>query len=231
VCAYCGARATEKDHVPPKALFKHPRPGNTITVPICRQCHEPTAKDDEYVRMVFAFKADLHDHPDLTGDDGVRAAALRSLSKPRAQSHARAFFRTMGSAEARSPAGLYLGRVGTYEVDRERVFRTLQRIVRGLFFHHTNLVLGAGWDVTLVVDDFMDYPNMPAASKPAIQKTVIALRKTRKYEIGQVFSYHYCTFDGDGEDPRVSAWFLTFYRLFYCFAFTSPRRSTMSPGG
>ena len=48
LCIYCQANPAETaDHVPPKGLFKEPRP-NLITVPACSVCNSSFGGDDDY---------------------------------------------------------------------------------------------------------------------------------------------------------------------------------------
>src|SRR6266446_781190 len=58
-CALCGetGRVT-REHVPPKNLFLPPRPGNTITVPVCEPCNHGYHLDDEYFRVFVAGLAE-----------------------------------------------------------------------------------------------------------------------------------------------------------------------------
>lgn len=46
-CAYCGAPAATRDHVPPRAAFSKPYPFDLITVPCCQACNARYSKLDE----------------------------------------------------------------------------------------------------------------------------------------------------------------------------------------
>ena len=49
VCIYCQTNPKEtNDHVPPKGLFREPRPSNLITVPACLKCNNGFSGDDDY---------------------------------------------------------------------------------------------------------------------------------------------------------------------------------------
>lgn len=90
------------------------------------------------------------DHPDV--ERGVLASALRWLDRSEARPFARAFLDTIQMADLRSPAGLYVGRVGTYWVDAERLCNVVARVIRGLFFHHVGEPLGADYELKVFED-------------------------------------------------------------------------------
>src|SRR5262249_6151706 len=49
LCIYCLANPREtNDHIPPKGLFREPRPSNLITVPACYRCNSSFSGDDDY---------------------------------------------------------------------------------------------------------------------------------------------------------------------------------------
>lgn len=65
-CVLCGKNiATTREHVPPKNLFKKPRPDNLITVPACENCNSGSSKDDEYFLHFVATIVSPNEHPDL----------------------------------------------------------------------------------------------------------------------------------------------------------------------
>lgn len=48
ICAYCGAIADTRDHVPSKALLDEPYTENIPVVPCCYKCNNDFSKDEEY---------------------------------------------------------------------------------------------------------------------------------------------------------------------------------------
>ena len=53
LCIYCQINPADTvDHVPPKGLFKEPRPVDLIIVPACSTCNNSFSKDDEYFRIL-----------------------------------------------------------------------------------------------------------------------------------------------------------------------------------
>lgn len=53
-CVYCGAKATTRDHVPPKCFLEKPFPANLLTVPSCQPCNVAWSKDEEYFLVILA---------------------------------------------------------------------------------------------------------------------------------------------------------------------------------
>ena len=226
-CAYCGATpAAERDHVPPKCLFGKPRP-SLVTVPTCSSCHSATSLDDEYLRLVLTMRADVANHPDVNA--GVLASALRSLSKPEARSFARRFLSTIRPVSIRSPAGLYIGQTGTYQADWQPVFRSIERTVRGLYFHHLGQCLGADYGVQLFEDSFVRWATMPEELKQNLKSMAIAVRSQSPLYIGRAFRYHRFH---TPEDARVSVWMLVYFDRLFFLATTAPlldpRRTVLS---
>ena len=199
-------QATSRDHVPPENLFAAPRPSNLIAVPACAACHGDTSKDDEYFRTVMALRADIHNHPDIQG--GVLSAAMRSLSRPEAVGLAKALLRTVREVPVRTPAGLYAGTVGSYTAEGERVFRVVERITRGLFFHHMHRTLRTG-HVKVLHDDFVDWSILPKDVVETAQRVTraVAQQQTR-HRVGRAFEYAYLITE-NGE--MISAWLMTFF--------------------
>lgn len=189
-----------------------------VTVPACSRCHRPTSKDDEYFRTVIALRQDLHDHPDIRS--GVLDAAMRSLTRPENITFARAFVQGIRDTEIRTPAGLYLGKGGGYVVDHTRVFRVIERVVRGLFYRHHQSQLGADYGVKAFEDSFVDWSAVEAEVLKTVQNTARALANQPQIEIGTVFRYSYWTAD---EDVRVSAWLMKFYNRIVFLAITGPK--------
>ncbi len=58
-CAYCRNEIrqcdSQRDHVPPKALFSPPRPSNLVTVRCCDTCHRDLSSGDEALRSFAAL--------------------------------------------------------------------------------------------------------------------------------------------------------------------------------
>lgn len=142
LCVYCGLRqATTVDDIPPRCLFGRPLPTTLVKVPSCLPCNNGASMDDEHLRNMLSFRHDV-DHADA---EAAREAALRSLVRPEAPGLRAAFLRSVREVELRTPAGLYLGRAGVYDVDVARVDRVVERIVMGLLYGETRKPLPPGY--------------------------------------------------------------------------------------
>jgi hypothetical protein len=219
-CAYCGVQtiSPQSDHVPPRNLFAKPRP-ELITVPACSACHRPTSKDDEYFRLVFSLRNQVAAHPDVRG--GVQDAALRSLARPRARGLARRFLETVRDVSVYTPSGIYLGNAGTYTVESERLIKVVERIVRGLFFHHQRTALGQHYEVKVFEDSLVMWELLDADVIEQLQSVNNHLSEIETLKLGTAFQYARIHMP---EDDRTSAWRLTFYDKVVFLAFTAASR-------
>jgi hypothetical protein len=221
LCGYCGRRpATEHDHVPPQAMFAAPRPSTLITVPSCAICHRPTKKDDEYFRTAISMREDVYDHPDVAG--GVLGAAVRSLSRAAARGYSHSFLSTVKRVELRSQAGLFIGTRAAYVADGERIVRVVERITRGLFFHHHHEPLGSDYEARVFHDQLVDWSKLTDENKRTIKDAARQLATLPRIAIGRAFTYARWHAP---EDQRVSAWLMTFYDKVVFIAITAPRNN------
>lgn len=108
ICAYCGSSENlTDDHVPPKNLFRKPRPSNLISVPACPFCHSETSKDDEHFRIKVCFRDDAGDHPSANGNwDSI----FRSLKREQAVGLRKLILSDTHYVQLKTSSGLYLGR-------------------------------------------------------------------------------------------------------------------------
>jgi hypothetical protein len=219
VCAYCGKPSLdlEPDHVPPRTMFAPPRPHNLVTVPSCAKCHRRTSKNDEYFRLVLSMREDVFDHPDIKS--GVLDSALRSLARPQARGHARSFLQTIHQVNMRTTAGLHLGHRGAYIADGQRVCDEVERIVRGLYFHHKKQSLGTAYIVRVFEESFIDWSLITEEAKELLRRTAQELAAGDQDRIGRAFQY---ARGFDSRDDHVSAWLLRFYDRVVFLAVTAP---------
>jgi hypothetical protein len=119
-CAYCGGRATTRDHVPPKLLLDRPFPPNLWTVPSCRHCNESFSADETYFRDALAHVSLDPVVFETTRGDGIVARSLcRQLGHRR-----------------RIEAAHVTGRDGrvSFIPDRVRFGRGAEKIAGGLYY-------------------------------------------------------------------------------------------------
>lgn len=195
-CVYCGEwRELTRDHVPPRCLFSKPRPSNLVTVPCCVPCNRDVQKQDEYFRIAITTGIDAAKFP-RENADSVRA--IKSLSRPASLGFARKILQSY----ERNPAGLH--------IEFKRLEIVLHRIVRGLFYHHTNIRLPASISFGCCPIDG------PLNIAPFGREMINRLEGTLKTIGDGKFRY---AFEQDGlPDPFETSWLMRFYdnRTFFC---------------
>ena len=203
-CFVCGGPATTRDHIPPRGIFPEPLPDNLITVPACPRCNSESCRDDEYFRLVVP----------ATTNDNPRALALlnqRILKRARRKPGlVIEFLKSVSKVDEVSSGGIYLGPARAVKLDRRRIQTVINKIVRGLFFHHTGRILGGN----CVVEEFWYQPRLTET----VLERICALPLFNVGD-GSVFSYRYelptSAFD-------ESAWFLMFYNEVLIISTTGP---------
>lgn len=220
MCVYCGnVRPVHRDHIPPESFFASPLPSDLITVPACRQCNGGASKDDEYARLTIALRQDVADDPQVKG--GVLQKAMRSLQHGAGLRHL--FSQSMRQVVLRTPAGIHAGTAPGYIADLPRLSRLFNRMVRGLYFHEREEILGDEYAVESWEESGIDWDTMPADTLRAFRETIATLwRQTERCCGNGAFSYR-CSFTND--DPRVSAWLLVFYGHVHVVAITASLRT------
>ena len=132
LCIYCQAHAKEtNDHVPPRGLFREPRPSNLITVPACFQCNNSFSADDAYfLNLALDWGAS-----ETSDGQAVVDKRLRSMKREKDRNVWKSILRSFQAVEVQSPSGLYLADSFTFALNTPRLLRTVSRIIRGLYFH------------------------------------------------------------------------------------------------
>lgn len=207
ICAYCG-RTDEltKDHVPPKTIFGKPRPTDLITVVACRECNNANSMDEEYFRLKLCMGEQV-------GDDAVarnnREVVFRSLTRSQASRLKKSFIADTHRVELRTPSGIYTGTSFAFDVDLERIFRVVAKIVRGLYFHETGRRLDSGYDVDIHSDDTLR--DEPAEILDWVRENILNPLANHSPTVigGGTFLYRFHITE---EDPFVSIWAFTFYQ-------------------
>jgi len=205
------------DHAPPRNIFPKPRPSDLITVPACLNCNASTSKDEEYFRLKLCLGEQVGDNAAARKN---RATIFRSLERPQAAGLRRSLVSDIRTVQVRTPAGIYLGRRLAFDVDIERIFRVVEKTVRGLFFNETGQRLHPGYEVRVHSDDTLR--DEPAEVLEEWRQTIIIplAHKTAKVIGNGTFSYR---FHVTGEDPFLSVWALTFYSKVSFLCLTGPR--------
>lgn len=137
-CSICGVRAaTTRDHVPPKNIFPRPRPNDLVTVPACQECNMGVSGVDEKFRAYLSLHVGL-DTPDAT--------RLWTQHAVRTFRHNNSLRREILGKSQRvdmvTKAGIIIGEGYRLQWDSAVHDTTVDRTIRGLYFHHFGDILG-----------------------------------------------------------------------------------------
>ncbi len=204
ICVICGKNpVTGRDHLPPQCIFPKPRPSDLITVPACDGCNNKRSGLDEEFKVAIGIQAGH-------GEEGERRfheQTSRTLSYNRRLRGEIAS--TMKEVEIRSPAGLVLGSAMAVLLRSNSYDLIINRIIKGLHWHHTGYILGDDVDVTVYWHQNLDKKTYDMAKNWA----------TGIVGDGQ-FIYKYAIFD---EAPMASAWILQFFECAWSSGIILPK--------
>lgn len=212
-CAYCREEALTRDHVPPKGMFPEPRPTDLITVPACSTCNGEASRDDEYFRWFVATAsaetpaADQLIQERVLPGFGQRPPLLRQIWEG-----------AFPSVDVYSKGGVYLRSQPGFWFDRPRIQRTINRIVRGLYYHETSVPLGQ----TARMREFLLNPDI---SEEAQQ--IVASLPFRVVG-GGTFIYRHML---DPQEPLASLWLMVFFETTIVLTMTEPPGRTEGTTG
>jgi hypothetical protein len=204
VCVYCGTdQNLTDDHVPPKAIFAKPRPNNLITVPACMSCHGATSQDDEYFRVRLGLNDAASAHPDVKSNiDSI----FRGLHRQQARGMAKQLLADTFPVPLKTPSGLYVGQRLAFHVDVERIFRVIERTVRGLYYHEAGERIPDGYAVLVHSNETLAQLS-PKDLQETTDEIIRPLANIAPKTIGNnAFAYRHAI-----PTRFISAWVLTFY--------------------
>lgn len=198
LCVYCSkSEATTADHVPPKGFFPDPLPSDLVTVPSCRSCNNSFGKDEEYARNFFA--AGWSGDETSVGYKVFTTKVMRSATRgTRKMLHM--IRNSISLSDMHSPAGMYLGKRPTIEIDRSRVDRVVAKICRGLYYLET----GRPLPPVAVAHVILSPDDKVLTHGVGQQFSQLPTRGTHP----EVFRYKYMTVEGDSPG---SVWVMQFY--------------------
>lgn len=137
ICAYCGAPSpTTRDHIPPKGIFPTPRPDDLVTVPSCAVCNQGASASDERFRAYLS----LHVGVGTPSINRLWEQALPSIRRNR--SLHRRLRAEVEPVWLTTPSGVIHGQAYRGRWDSDIHDSTVERMIRGLYFHHYGDVLG-----------------------------------------------------------------------------------------
>ena len=134
---YCGAApsTTTGDHVFAREFFINVRRGNLPKVPACEACNHEKSKLEHYLTAVLPFGAR---HTDS-------AQNLSTLVEPRLAKNAKLHSAlSAGHGRVWSREGGLLVPVSTLPIDGDKIDRLFRFIIKGLLWHHWNVILDPG---------------------------------------------------------------------------------------
>ncbi len=132
LCYNCGIReATTRDHIISKTLIPNPRPPNLPTVPACRECNEGFSKDEEYFRDRLAG---------VIGDPNYKGQSMwnkawKSMQRKRAKGKKFGLFKDIVQLDFSVLTNEGVSDKGI-RMQKKRVNRVIQKIVRGFYYYH-----------------------------------------------------------------------------------------------
>jgi hypothetical protein len=205
LCVYCQINpATTMDHVPPKGIFPKPRPGNLITVPACEPCNGGFKNDDEYF-LLMALEWNAAETKD---GEKIAEGRLRDMDSVERRGLWRGVAAWMRPIEVYTAGGLYMGQSVEFKPDTDRMRRTLNRIIRGLYAAKvgpTPLPPSA-----MVASMTYSQYAKDSANDPGTQRIIEGIQGLPVNKIGEdAFQYRFFLLD---PATFVSIWYLEFYR-------------------
>lgn len=212
-CVYCGKSEEPKgerftrDHVLPKSLF-NVLDRQMITVLACSACQEEKRYGDDDLRDFVNLHYAGAQHPEAQEQLlKIAASTLGGHSKI-----GNAFWSTGQLRERFSEAGLYLGDVVEAPIpgNNRDMFKTLEYIVRGLYFHNLNTPLPPQSPVRAVhVNTERGRATLRELVKIPHRAPII-----KGHMVAWIMSHHVT------DDPLATAWTLVFNGGVYFFAVT-----------
>lgn len=205
LCAICGKNpATTLDHIPPKGVFSKPRPNDLIKVPACFECNNEASKFDELFRVYLSLHVGV-DNPatkSLWKDQALRTLTHNRKLLSKLQS-------TQRTGEVRSSGGIIVGKRQVLPWNSEAHKSLVERMVRGLYYHHFKGILG-------------DKVTCKTQWLKNISKEIYEMSKEWKdHSIGgDRLIYRYVRSE---DKPLCSIWVFQFYGRHFASGYTEPK--------
>lgn len=203
-CYLCGAIATTWDHIPQKSLFTKHSQNKGIKVPACAICNNHTSKDDEYLRDTFVITGQ-NEAAKKVFYTTLMPSFMRDYERLKMIPKIQRVRQSMAKVNVQTQNGVFLRQSPALKVDMVRVNKSLEKIVRGLYFHHN----GTPVPMDYLVRVFFEPPNSLSSSIRDIIVEAQAIGKLQQAMFDDVFLYEYVQPE---EDKYVSFWRLVFYQ-------------------
>ena len=207
LCVYCRSSTDlTRDHIPPKSFFPAPRPTDLITVACCRECHEESTENDEYLRNYLILSSQCRGH---WAARQLHESGLRSLEDPNAGEFSSPYFNITNQYRPNSLVSTIASGYGaTVAHEDERIEDVIERIVVGLFWIENDKYLPPDYTVDIVGSYDPNYRNWP------VQESIRRLQiEEDSVNIGDgVFQYWWSWAEhAPPEETHRSDWMLQFY--------------------
>lgn len=134
---------TGRDHLPPKSVFPTPRPSDLISVPACDTCNNKRSGLDEEFKVAIGIQAGHGKE----GERLFRNQTSKTLSYNRRLKEELAS--SMREVEVHTPDGIVLGTAMVVPMRSKSYDVVIDRIIRGLHWHHTGHILGDKVDIKI----------------------------------------------------------------------------------
>ncbi|SCY44441.1 HNH endonuclease [Desulfoluna spongiiphila] len=221
-CIYCGNYFDQseitKDHIPPKNIFRKPRPNNLITVPCCSGCHSKTTQDDEYFRLNVVMKDENPSKPEVTP---LYEAILRGLKRGKSKGFKKDWLNRQFLTETYSPTGIFSGYKHKYNVDLSRLDKVVERTVAGIISHESGSRLPNTHQINVFSVSGLNMLRLE--SRNSLDENIKKLLNTPYYYIGskEIFSFwrSYC------DNTLTSFWLLAFFESTFFVATVVPKNT------
>jgi len=154
LCALCCSfKAKTKDHIPPKSIFKKPRPTNLITVPSCNACNNEASKNDEYFLHFLTTSISPEEHSDIKYL--LQNKTIAAIKRDEAKTYRKYFLESFSYENAFSKSGKFLGKVPIRKIEANRVLDVVKRIGKGLYYHIKGkpIPVNANMEVSMLESD------------------------------------------------------------------------------
>ena len=209
LCIYCqSADATTDDHVPSKQLFPQPRPSDLITVPSCKECNDSWKQDEDYFRSMILFgNSGISDKGRQIWDQKLRRMYANGKD-PGLQKRVSKSFKEV---EVVTPSGLFVRNGLALEVDRHRIYRVIEKTVRGLYYFEHGQMLPA----SAKLETSHSYQLFPQ-DESRLNRLLINMHAGTRTWPG-IFEYKHVSAT---DQPTRTNWALLFYETVLFFSFT-----------
>ncbi|KKU57755.1 MAG: hypothetical protein UX80_C0010G0016 [Candidatus Amesbacteria bacterium GW2011_GWA2_47_11b] len=218
VCVYCGKEADTREHIPARNLFSITANVPFITVPSCKTCNSGFQMDEEFFRnFLVSILYEQSQSATILLDNSVARSMRR---KP---ALGLKMFEQMSLVDYYDGFGNYHGKKTAMHIkpeDHARIYRVLDKYIRGLFYNHFKKPIPKDWSV--------EHHWLLPKFEEKVVHTLKGMRWERVREDTFVYGFN------SVPETNQSVWCMIFYErpLFYTFVVdpvTASKRKMMKP--